>query len=62
MFTVGEKVFRSNYGHGVVTAVDESALWYPVEVTFYDGYVEWFTRGGRQFIMEDQPSLVKVWE
>ena len=62
MFTVGEKVFRSNYGHGVVTDVDESALWHPVEVTFYDGYVEWFTQGGRQFIMEDQPSLVKVWE
>ena len=60
MFTVRESVFSSNYGHGVVTAVDEDALWYPVEVTFYGGYVEWFTKGGRQFIMEDQPSLVKV--
>ena len=44
----------------VVTRIDEEALVYPVEVTFHDGHVEWFTQGGRLFIMEDQPSLVKV--
>ena len=60
MFTVGQEVFSPNYGKGVVTAIDEDALKYPVEVTFYGGYVEWFTKEGRQFIMEDQPSLVKV--
>ena len=60
MFTVEQEVFSSNYGKGVVTAIDEDALKYPVEVTFYSGVVEWFTQGGRQFIMEDQPSLVKV--
>ena len=60
MFTVGQEVFSYNYGKGVVTAINGRALWYPVEVTFYDGYVEWFTKGGRQFIMEDHPSLVKV--
>ena len=60
MFNEGQTVWCLIYGQGVVTAVDESALWHPVEVTFYDGHVEWFTQGGRQFIMEDQPSLVKV--
>ena len=60
MFTVGQEVFSPNYGKGVVTAIDGRALWYPVEVTFYSGVIEWFTQGGRQFIMEDQPSLVKV--
>ena len=59
MFTLGQRVFNSNYGEGTVTAIDEEALRYPVEVTFYDGKVEWFTQGGRQFVMEDQPSLVK---
>ena len=60
MFTAGQEVFSSNYGHGVVTRILAGALVYPVEVTFHDGHVEWFTQGGRQFIMEDQPSLVKI--
>ena len=60
MFTVGQEVFSPNYGHGVVTCILEEALVYPVEVTFHSGHVEWFTQGGRQFIMEDHPSLVKV--
>ena len=60
MFTVEQEVFSSNYGKGVVTRIDESALKYPVEVTFNNGLVEWYTQGGREFIMEDQPSLVKV--
>ena len=60
MFTVGQEVFSSNYGKGVVTCTLEEALFYPVQVTFHGGHVDWFTQGGRQFIMEDQPSLVKV--
>ena len=44
----------------MVTAIDENALKYSVEVTFINGLVEWYTQGGREFIMEDQPSLVKV--
>ena len=60
MFAVGQEVFSTNYGKGVVTRIDENALKYPVEVTFNNGLVEWYTQGGREFIMEDQPSLVKV--
>ena len=60
MFTVGQEVFSSNYGKGVVTRIIEEALLYPVEVTFNDGSVEEFTQSGKEFISEDQPSLVKV--
>ena len=60
MFTLGQEVISANYGKGVVTAIDEDALFYPVEVTFYDGRVNDFTHGGREFVMEDQPSLIKV--
>ena len=60
MFTVGQEVFSSNHGKGVVTAIDENALRYSVEVTFINDLVEWYTHGGREFIMEDQPSLVKI--
>ena len=60
MFTLSQDVYSSNHGKGVVTAIDEYALKYPVEVTFINGLVEWYTQGGREFIMEDQPSLVKV--
>ena len=59
MFTVGQEVFSSNHGKGVVTAIDEYALIYPVEVTFINGLVERYTQGGKEFISEDQPSLVK---
>ena len=59
MFTVGQEVFSPNYGNGVVTRIDEEALLYPVEVTFHDGSVEEFTQGGKEFISEVQPSLVK---
>ena len=60
MFTVGQEVFSSNYGKGVVTRIDEEALFYPVEVTFHDGEVQRFTQSGKEFLGEDQPSLVKV--
>ena len=60
MFTVGQEVFSPNYGKGVVTRIDGESLLYPVEVTFHDGSVEGFTRSGKEFISEDQPSLVKV--
>ena len=60
MFTVGQEVFSPNYGKGVVTRIGEEAMLYPVQVTFHDGYVEFFTRSGKEFITEDQPSLVKV--
>lgn len=60
VFTVGQEVFSPNYGKGVVTRIDEEALFYPVQVTFHDGSVEEFTQSGKEFISEDQPSLVKV--
>ena len=47
MFTLGQDVYSSNHGKGVVTAIDEYALKYPVEVTFINGFVEWYTQGGR---------------
>ena len=59
MFKVGQEVFSANHGKGVVTRIDEEALKYPVEVTFNNGLVEWYTQGGREFISEAQPSLVK---
>ena len=62
MFKKNQTVWDAMFGPGVVTRILAKALVYPVEVTFHDGHVEWFTQGGRQFIMEDQPSLVKVWE
>ena len=60
MFTVGQEVFSANYGKGVVTCILEEALLYPVQVTFNDGFVVEFTLSGKEFISEDQPSLVKV--
>ena len=60
MFTVGQDVFSPNYGKGVVTCILKEALFYPVQVTFNDGSVEEFTLSGKEFISEDQPSLVKV--
>ena len=60
MFTVDQEVFSANYGKGVVTRILEEALFYPVEVTFHEGSVEEFTQSGKEFISEDQPSLVKV--
>ena len=60
MFTVGQVVFSSNHGKGVVTTVDKDAMLYPVEVTFHDGSVEEFTQSGKEFISEERPSLVKI--
>ena len=60
MFTVGQEVFSPNYGKGVVTRIDGESLFYSVEVMFHDGSVEGFTQSGKEFISEDQPSLVKV--
>ena len=60
MFKVGQEVFSPNHGKGVVTRIDEEALFYPVQVTFQDGDVEYFTHSGKEFITEDHPSLVKV--
>ena len=60
MFAVGQEVFSDSYGKGVVTCILAEALVYPVEVTFHDGSVEEFTQSGKEFISEDQPSLVKV--
>ena len=60
MFTVGQEVFSTNHGKGVVTCIIEEALLYPVEVTFHDGSVEKFTQSGREFISEERPSLVKI--
>ena len=60
MFTVGQDVFSPNYGKGVVTCILAEALFYPVQVTFNDGFVVEFTLSGKEFISEDQPSLVKV--
>lgn len=57
MFTVGQEVISSNHGKGVVTAIDEDALLYPVEVTFYDGRVDTYTAGGREFVMQENPTL-----
>ena len=60
MFTVDQEVFSANHGKGVVTCIDEESLLYSVKVTFHDGSVEEFTQSGKEFISEDQPSLVKV--
>ena len=60
MFAVGQEVFSTNYGKGVVTCTLAEALFYPVQVTFHVGSVEEFTQSGKEFISEDQPSLVKV--
>ena len=60
MFAVGQEVFSTNYGKGVVTCTLAEALFYPVQVTFHDGSVEEFTQSGKEFISEDQPSLIKV--
>ena len=60
MFTEGQDVFSPNYGKGVVTRIDEHALFYPVQVTFNDDSVKEFTQSGKEFTSEDQPSLVKV--
>ena len=62
MFTVGQEVFSTNHGKGVVTCITEEALLYPVEVTFHDGSVEEFTQSGKEFISEERPSLVKFEE
>lgn len=60
MFTAGQEVFSSNYGHGVVTRILAEALVYPVEVTFHDGSVTEFTQSGKEFVTEKQPSLYIV--
>ena len=60
MFTVGQEVFSTNHGKGVVTCITEEAPLYPVEVTFHDGSVEEFTQSGKEFISEERPSLVKI--
>ena len=60
MFTLGQEVISTNCGKGVVTRIDEEALFYPVQVTFNEGSVEEFTQSGKEFISEDQPSLVKI--
>ena len=59
MFAVGQEVFSYECGKGVVTRIDEEALFYPVQVTFHDGSVEWFTQSGKDLISEVKPSLVK---
>ena len=60
MFTAGQEVFSSNYGKGVVTCIDEEAIFYQVQVTFHDGTVTEFTQSGKEFVTEKHPSLVKV--
>ena len=57
MFAVGQEVFSPNYGKGVVTRIDEEALFYPVQVTFHDGSVEEFTQSGKNLFQK----INRVW-
>ena len=59
-FNIGQEVYSPNYGKGVVSDIDQKPIMYPLVVTFHDGRVIFYTRDGREFIMQEQPSLATI--
>ena len=57
MFVVGQKVRCTTRGEGVVIAVDGRVGSFPVEVEFIGGKWDCYTKGGKLYEKDDEPSL-----
>ena len=57
MFEIGCEVFSATHGKGVVYAVVDENMFYPVQVLFHSGVVEDYTHDGRLFKLAEQPDL-----
>jgi hypothetical protein len=57
MFEVGQAVFSATHGKGVVWAVVDEVVLYPVQVMFHSGAVEDYTSDGKLFVLAEQPDL-----
>lgn len=63
MFVADQKVFCKILGEGVVSKVIEDIhRTYPVEVDFLNGEWECYTKDGRQYSYEGEPSLSVIEE
>ena len=62
MFVVDQKVFCKVHGEGVVTKVVDIHRTFPVEVDFLNGEWEFYTKDGRPYSDEDEPSLSVIEE
>ena len=61
MFKVGQKVICKEYGEGVVTGTDEDGT-YPVDVEFVGGEWDCYTKEGKLYYLDDEPSLSVIEE
>ena len=56
MFKVGDKVFSCQFGWGEISDVDDCTV-YPLYVSFTEGLHRTFTKCGRYFDLDLQPTL-----
>ena len=61
MFVVGQKVRCAHRGEGVVVNVDESFV-HSVEVDFASGEWDCYTKDGKEFEDDYEPSLTVIEE
>ena len=60
MFNLGQRVFSTTFGEGVVTEIGASMEMYPVLVTFDNHTKETFTLDGKQFILQEAPVIAPM--
>lgn len=61
MFKVGQKVWCKVFGEGVVTGVEDMYT-YPIEVDFLSGEWDSYTKDGKLYGNDDEPSLSVIEE
>ena len=61
MFVVGQKVRCAHFGEGVVVVIEEQGA-YPVEVDFANGEWDCYTKDGKEFEDDYEPSLTVIEE
>lgn len=62
MFNEDQKVLCTTHGEGVVIVVDGSVDSFPVEVEFTNGKWECYTKDGKLYEKDDEPSLSVIGE
>ena len=61
MFKVNQKVWCKSHGEGVVEGIDEDGT-YPVDVGFVSGKWDCYTKDGKLYEDDDEPSLSVIEE
>ena len=62
MFKVGQKVWCKSLGEGVVTNILDEYWNFPVDVEFTSGEWDCYTKDGKWYETDDEPSLSVIEE